>query len=658
MKRTLCLLRRVGARVNPERRPASNYSLSASSSSSAPSGYPYGCTSGCPSFTTSTSGTTLTGGANSTVYDSGSVSVTVNGFTTSVSYGSTSTGTSLASALASSFNSAPNSPVTATASGNVLNLTSLVVGAAANNYSLSASSQTNNPTLFNPASFTTAPSGPSLTGGTGGYSLRLTYAPDGDILSANDSVNGNWTYSYDPFNRLVGTNQNSGQFIYSYVYDRYGNRWQQNGFYHPPNLSFTGNNNRIDGYSYDAAGNLLNDGTHSYFYDAENRIVQVDGTLGNCSTATACYIYNAEGQRIRKTTGSTSVDFLYDLAGHEIAQVSSAGVWQRGEVYAGGRHLASYSNSTTYFTHADWLGTERARTTATGAVYETCTSLPFGDFLTCSGSDPSPMHFTGKERDSESSLDYFGARFDSSSMGRFMSADPIVVTGRRLADPQRLNLYAYARNNPLRYTDPTGMDLWEKGCGKESDTCHKDYAGTWDQDHKNFTRTTIQTDSHGNVVGHEVNFDSKGIHIDGKFTGVFASNTQATVVNGTGALAGFQGTFDTNCRGTCAAGGILTASPGHSFDDLIKGLRGPNEKGDHFSGHLGDQYRGGNREGTDIHLSYIKGDELQGVHFDWRFPFGSWDGLVEHSRDVMINNQRQKTMTSDPPADLVGPAEP
>jgi RHS repeat-associated protein len=49
---------------------------------------------------------------------------------------------------------------------------------------------------------------------------------------------------------------------------------------------------------------------------------------------------------------------------------------------------------------------------------------------------------TGKERDSESGLDNFGARYNSSSMGRFMSPDPIVVTKRRLTDPQRLNLYA------------------------------------------------------------------------------------------------------------------------------------------------------------------------------------------------------------------------
>jgi len=65
--------------------------------------------------------------------------------------------------------------------------------------------------------------------------------------------------------------------------------------------------------------------------------------------------------------------------------------------------------------------------------------------------------FTGKERDAESGNDYFGARYYGSSMGRFMSPDPITVTSARQADPQQLNLYSYVRNNPLTLTDPSGM---------------------------------------------------------------------------------------------------------------------------------------------------------------------------------------------------------
>jgi RHS repeat-associated protein len=66
--------------------------------------------------------------------------------------------------------------------------------------------------------------------------------------------------------------------------------------------------------------------------------------------------------------------------------------------------------------------------------------------------------YTGKERDSESGLDYFGARYYSSSMGRFSSPDPSGLYYADPANPQSLNLYSYVGNNPLIFTDPSGMD--------------------------------------------------------------------------------------------------------------------------------------------------------------------------------------------------------
>jgi RHS repeat-associated protein len=65
--------------------------------------------------------------------------------------------------------------------------------------------------------------------------------------------------------------------------------------------------------------------------------------------------------------------------------------------------------------------------------------------------------FTGKERDSESNLDYFGARYFSSTIGRFMSPDPSGLTYADPANPQSLNLYSYVQNNPLKFINPRGM---------------------------------------------------------------------------------------------------------------------------------------------------------------------------------------------------------
>jgi RHS repeat-associated protein len=101
-----------------------------------------------------------------------------------------------------------------------------------------------------------------------------------------------------------------------------------------------------------------------------------------------------------------------------------------------------------------------------GVPEQTCSNLPFGDGLACSDSlaTPTENHFTGKERDSESGLDYFGARYYGSNMGRFMSPDwsakVAPVPYAKLDDPQSLNLYSYVRNNPLSRVDADGHVDW------------------------------------------------------------------------------------------------------------------------------------------------------------------------------------------------------
>lgn len=78
--------------------------------------------------------------------------------------------------------------------------------------------------------------------------------------------------------------------------------------------------------------------------------------------------------------------------------------------------------------------------------------------------------FTGKERDIESGNDYFGARYYSSSMGRFSSPDPSGLMYADPTNPQSLNLYSYVLNNPLTGTDPTGMAYcqWDDGSHDDS----------------------------------------------------------------------------------------------------------------------------------------------------------------------------------------------
>jgi RHS repeat-associated protein len=80
--------------------------------------------------------------------------------------------------------------------------------------------------------------------------------------------------------------------------------------------------------------------------------------------------------------------------------------------------------------------------------------------------------FAGKERDGESGLDNFGARYFASTLGRFQSPDPLLNSGKPW-EPQSWNRYAYVDNNPLRYTDPLGLFKWAKNCDEGADAACK-----------------------------------------------------------------------------------------------------------------------------------------------------------------------------------------
>jgi len=273
------------------------------------------------------------------------------------------------------------------------------------------------------------------------------------------------TYSYDSLNRLsslsdgVTTNPCPGL---SWSYDAWGNRTAQtvtSGSCGSSSLGYnTSNHITNSGLQYDASGNLTNDGTHSYTYDAENRITAVDGG------STASYVYNAHGQRVLRTAGGVTTEYYHDLSGNVLGEAQGTTV-TTGYVYLNRQLLADYTGGTTYFVHQDHLGSTRLMTNISGCVADSLDYLPFGErnsvgSVPCTAADTTHK-FTGKERDSESGLDNFGARYDSSQYGRFMSADPDNESGMDHPEyPQSWNGYAYVRNNPLNLTDPDGRNYW------------------------------------------------------------------------------------------------------------------------------------------------------------------------------------------------------
>jgi RHS repeat-associated protein len=111
----------------------------------------------------------------------------------------------------------------------------------------------------------------------------------------------------------------------------------------------------------------------------------------------------------------------------------------------------------------DALGNVRVITDANAAVLERHDYLPFGEECTTGACASNPgvgageaKKFTGKERDSETGLDYFGARYYGSKFGRFTTVDPTMNIKGSILNPQKWNRYAYVLNSPMRFVDPDG----------------------------------------------------------------------------------------------------------------------------------------------------------------------------------------------------------
>jgi RHS repeat-associated protein len=295
--------------------------------------------------------------------------------------------------------------------------------------------------------------------------IRLSRFPTETALTLTQS------YGYtDGLNRL--TSFQEGTISQVYDHDQYGNHWvSSNSGYVLSSLTpiasswFDPSTNRLTGIGYDGRGNQTQINPLlplTAAYDGEDRQKSVVSTDNSAS-----YEYDGDGHRIRKLTcsgnspctdsssGLVTTVYLYDAFGLLAAEYSTQ---------------APASGGTEYYTQ-DHLGSTRLILDGTGAVKMRYDYLPFGEQLgsgvngrsakySTSLFDGESMKFTSKERDAETGLDFFGARYMSSAQGRWMSPDRINLTRARLMNPSNtLNKYVYGANNPLKYIDRDGEDI-------------------------------------------------------------------------------------------------------------------------------------------------------------------------------------------------------
>ena len=149
---------------------------------------------------------------------------------------------------------------------------------------------------------------------------------------------------------------------------------------------------------------------------------------------------------------------------HPLRATSRAGRWLTAGILMlvallPAQPASAQSGQVLEYYHLDALGSLRAVTNQNGDVIARHDFLPFGEEY------PGPQVtarerklFTGKERDAETGLDYFGARYYEARIGRFTTVDPVTNLEGSLVDPRKWNRYAYVLNNPLRYIDKDGRE--------------------------------------------------------------------------------------------------------------------------------------------------------------------------------------------------------
>ncbi len=334
--------------------------------------------------------------------------------------------------------------------------------------------------------------------------LKLDYgygttANNGNVLTQDITVKRpgtsdlvfNQTYTYDELDRLKIAEEKTGtttNWKQTFTFDRYGNRrFDQSNTTSPSSFSntnltnptFNTANNRMasgQNWTYDSAGNVTVDPDgRTFTYDGENKQTEVKNSS---SVSLGTYFFDGDGKRVKKvvpSTGETTI-FVFDSGGKLVAEYSTI--------------VAPVETAKVKYLTNDNLGTPRINTDAISSIVSRSDYMPYGEEIVTLGgrsstekylADDIRQGFTGYERDAESVLEFAQARMYGTTLGRLTSTDPILFEPKRATDPQRINLYAYTRNNPSALTDSTGQKIddddlkdnekyqsWKKACMKTS----------------------------------------------------------------------------------------------------------------------------------------------------------------------------------------------
>ena len=289
-----------------------------------------------------------------------------------------------------------------------------------------------------------------------------TYDAVADILSIGDSAYSGAAsaaisgVSYDNLHRLLGFTRPGTSQTVTCTYDAIGDMLtnSENGSAaytystpsgtHLPHAVKTANGLN---YTYDLCGNMLTRGSQALVYNPENRLI-----ASAVSNQVTTFGYDAGGNRLWKQGALTNT-----------LQVWIEGIYEEKDgkilfhISAGDRIVYTHSSdgSVAEYYHPDNLHSAEILSSSSGSLYQHYEYSAYGNsrYTLSTSAFPISRRFTSQVLDEETGLYYYGARYYDPVIGRFIQPDTLIPNP---FDPQSYDRYAYARDNPFRYVDPTG----------------------------------------------------------------------------------------------------------------------------------------------------------------------------------------------------------